>query len=203
MESEQAPTAAAVAKQIPTEKNEEAVSESKNIETLPAGDVSQGGKVRVRVLDRDETHVPVNLTEFALLSSFNSKVAFWWSCGTLALGSSLALYLAGLAIEHKDPYQDSLTRHDPIVVAAFGVACVIAAIRETIQRNSLFHKIKQECGITIPTVLQRFRLWCGSWRMTNVQTKDSSLLLSSMRRVSPENAPSLSRAEAPRGQAPQ
>jgi hypothetical protein len=159
----------------------------------------RGGKSRVMVLDREETSVPVRLSEFGLLSIATAKAAFWWSVTCLLVGSSLSLYLSGLAIPHPNALQTSLTRHDPIVVAIFAGFSVIAAIFETLQRRSLFHRVQRECGIEVLTLGQRMALWRESRRRnSSVQAEDRSLLLSPMQRVPPEDASALRRDETAR-----
>ncbi len=185
------------------------ISEPDNI-SVPAGSpigtdqnlFGKSGKVRGVVLDRDETSVPIHLSELGAISTATAKAAFWWSVATFAGGCSLALYLAGLAISQPDAGQIALTRHDPIVCAALAAICAIAAIRETVQRTSLVHQIERECGLQKPTLPQRVNRWLRSWwRPTDVQTENNPLLLPTVPRISPENASALSSNEAPQSPA--
>jgi hypothetical protein len=157
------------------------------------------GKVRVRVLNRDETSVPIHLSELGEISSATAKAAFWWSIFTLALGSGLSLFLTGFSIKHPDEKQIALTTYAPICCGVLAVAALITAVIETVQRNKKIDTIQRECGIHIPGLFDGVR----NWRRANVQAKDNPLLLSSMGRVSPENTPALSSGEAASGEAAQ
>ncbi|MHB8381164.1 MAG: hypothetical protein ACYDC3_02320 [Candidatus Binataceae bacterium] len=146
-------------------------------------------------MDRHETSVPVHLGELKQLSLVTAKAAFWWSCSTLAGGSALALHLAGLQNSNPTADQIALTKYDPAFCLVVAVIFVIAAVLESRQRNTLLHKIQEECGIKELTLPQKLFAWFRSWRMSDVQAKDSSLLLPPVRRVSLENAPALPRDE--------
>ncbi|MFZ2060845.1 MAG: hypothetical protein WAU82_07525 [Candidatus Binatus sp.] len=159
----------------------------------------KSGKVRVSVLDRDETSVPIHVSELREISSATAKAAFWWSIFTLALGSGLSLFLAGFSIKHPDEQQIALTTYAPICCGVLAMAALVTAVIETVQRNKKIDTIERECGIGSVSLLRRFI----NWRKANVQAKNNSLLLSSVRRVSPEDASALSSSKAPSGEAAQ
>ena len=142
--------------------------EGEPVETTPPSSVPPGedlfgrrGAVKVNVLDRNETSVPIHLSELAEISSATAKATFWWSLTTFGGGSALSLYLAGMAIGSPDAKEIAITRYAPIGCAFFAVACLIAAIHETMNRNSTVHNIFRECHLDVPTVSVRFRRW---WR---------------------------------------
>jgi hypothetical protein len=155
-------------------------------------------------LDRDETSVPIHLSELGAISTATATAAFWWSVATFFGGSSLSLYLAGLGISAPTAYQIALTQFTPIVSAAFAAVCIVAAIRDTLRRNSLVHQIERECGVNRAPLPQRVARWLGSWRrQENVQAKNNALLLSPLPGIPLKDASPLPGNEAPRVEAPQ
>lgn len=132
---------------------------------LDSREFERGGKVQVAVLDRKETSVPIHLPELTEISSATAKAAFWWSLTTLGLGSGLSFYLAGINIIDPSAKEIATTHYAPIFCAIFALACLVAAIRETMQRQTTIHKIYRECGLDVPTVPVRMRHW---WSGKNV-----------------------------------
>jgi hypothetical protein len=121
----------------------------------------RGGKVEVTVLDRKEISVPIHLPELTEISSATAKAAFWWSVTTLAIGSAISFYLSGITISDPNAKELALTQYAPIGCALFAIVCLVAAVRETMQRNTIVHKIYRECGLEVPTLPIRIRRWLG------------------------------------------
>jgi hypothetical protein len=132
---------------------------AKALAVLDQKDISRAGAVRGVVLDRNETSIPVHLSELGTISTANSKATFWWSITTLGVGSGLSLYLSGLSITAPTAWQIALTQFGPIGAGVFTVASLIAAIRETTHRRSEIYKLYRECGVEAPTIPVRIRQW--------------------------------------------